>query len=191
MGEYIGYIIPVVIVLLVTIIVICIETRNIFVVLRNRVKDKGAQIDVELKRRYDLIPNLVSIVQGQAGFEKSTLEAVIQARRVAINSENLPETLKANDALTGELHRLLAVAENYPKLMTNVGFLQLQEELSVTETKIEYSRQFYNDTVMIYNNTIQMFPASIIAGICKFSEQPFLSADEKERKNVLISADVF
>lgn len=168
-----------------------IKTRNSFVVLRNRVKDQGAQIDVQLKRRYDLIPNLIAVVKGQAGFEKTTLDAVIQARSRATQAGGLPETLAANDALTGTIHRLLAVAESYPDLKSNAGFLQLQTELSETENKIAHTRQFYNDTVLKYNNAIQMFPANIVAGICGFSEQAFLSTDERERANVRISAGDF
>lgn len=168
-----------------------IKTRNNFVVLRNRVKDQAAQIDVQLKRRFDLIPNLIQVVKGQSGFEKSTLEAVVQARGAATQAVNLPDTLKANDMLTGAIHRLLAVAESYPTLQSNTGFSKLQSELSETESKIAYARQFYNDTVLKYNNTIQMFPASIIAGMCGFTEQSFLSITDKERENVKIGADDF
>lgn len=168
-----------------------IKTRNGFVVLRNRVKDQAAQIDVQLKRRFDLIPNLIQVVKGQAGFEKSTLEAVVQARGTAMKAGNLSESLKANDALTGELHRLLMVAESYPTLQSNTGFIKLQGELSETENKIAYARQFYNDTILKYNNAIQMFPASIIAGMCGFSEQAFLSITDTERENVIIGADDF
>lgn len=178
-------------VLVIFILVAVIKTRNSFVALRNRVKDQAAQIDVQLKRRYDLIPNLVATVKGQAGFEKSTLEAVIQARSMATQAVSLTETLKANDALTGALHRMLAVAESYPTLQSNSGFVKLQDELSETEDKIAYSRQFYNDTVLKYNDAIQMFPASIIAGMCGFSEQAFLSANDNERENVKIAADDF
>lgn len=168
-----------------------IKTRNSFVVLRNRVKDQAAQIDVQLKRRYDLIPNLIQVVKGHAGFEKSTLEAVVQARSTAVNASSLHETLKANDVLSGSLHRMLAVVESYPDLKSSANFLQLQGELSETENKIAYSRQFYNDTILKYNNSIQMFPANIVAGLCGFSEQPFLTIDDRERGNVRIGADDF
>lgn len=168
-----------------------IKARNNFVILRNRVQDQAAQIDVQIKRRFDLIPNLIAVVKGQAGFEKSTLEAVVEARSRATQAASLPDSLKANDTLTGALHRLLAVAESYPDLKSNAGFLQLQVELSETENKIAYARQFFNDTVLKYNNTIQVFPANIVAGMCGFSAQTFLSASDNERENVRISADDF
>ncbi len=192
MDEYIGYIILGAVALLVIIILVtCIKTRNGFVVLRNRVRDQAAQVDVQLKRRYDLIPNLIATVREQAGFEKSTLEAVINARGRATQGGNISETLKANDELTGALHRLLAVAENYPTLQANSAFIKLQGELSETENKIAYARQFYNDTILKYNNAIQIFPASVIARMCGFLEQPFLSIKDAERENVLIRADSF
>lgn len=178
-------------VIVIFIIGFIIKTRNSFVILRNRVKDQGAQIDVQLKRRYDLIPNLIQVVKGQAGFEKSTLEAVMQARSRAAQAGSFSETLAANDALTGSLHRLLAVAENYPDLKANSGFVRLQGELSETENKIAYARQFYNDTILKYNNAIQLFPANIVADMCGFSEQAFLSIEKEERGNILIGADDF
>jgi LemA protein len=184
-------ILAVVVLVVILILVAIIKLRNDFVVLRNRVKDQAAQIDVQLKRRYDLIPNIVSVVKGQAGFEKSTLEAVVHARGLAAQSKSLPEALKTNDSLTGALHRLFAVAESYPELKANDGFLKLQSELSETENKIAYARQFYNDTVLKYNNAIQMFPASIVASICGFSEQAFLAIDAGEQENVQINADDF
>ena len=190
MSAYI--IIGVIAIVVIIFFIAAIKTRNKFVVLRNRVNDQAAQIDVQLKRRFDLIPNLISVVKGQAGFEKNTLESVVQARTHAMNSSgNVIQSAAANDMLTGALHRMLAVAENYPDLKSNAGFIQLQMELSETENKIAHTRQFYNDVVLKYNNGIQMFPASIIAGIFGFSQQAFLAANDIEREVVKISADDF
>jgi len=184
-------VIAVIVIVVIILLIWVINTRNRFVVLRNRVKDQAAQLDVQLKRRFDLIPNLVSVVKGQAGFEKSTLEAVIQARGAAGQAKNLPDTIKANNELTGALSKLIAVAESYPDLKSNAGFNQLSSELADTENKIAYARQFYNDTVLKFNNAIQMFPSNIIAGMCGFAEQEFLAAADNERENVKISAGDF
>lgn len=181
------------IILIVTAIIVLIvlfyfiRTYNRFVVLRNRVKDQQAQIDVQLKRRYDLIPNLVETVKGCAGFEKSTLEAVTAARAGAAKAQDFAETVAANDTLTSALHRLLAVSESYPDLKSSSNFMHLQNELSETEDRISKARQFYNDTVLKYNNAIQTFPANLIAGITGHRESTYLQAAENERDAVKVS----
>lgn len=132
-----------------------------------------AQIDVQLKRRYDLIPNLLETAKGYANFERSTLEAVVKARQSAMAAADFDQAAAANGKLQAALRRLFAVSEAYPELKANANFMQLQSELSDTENKIALSRQFYNDTVLKYNNAIQMFPASFIAGLSVFIQCPF------------------
>jgi LemA protein len=159
---------------------------NSLVVLRNRVRNAWSQIDVQLKRRYDLIPNLVETVKGYAAHEREIFEKIAEARSLAINAKGPAETAKANDMLSGTLKTLFAVAEAYPDLKANQNFLALQEELSGTENKIAFSRQFYNDMVMTYNTGIQVFPRSIIAGMFSFKEEQLyqIPAGEKEAPKV-------
>ncbi len=150
---------------------------NRFVVLRNRVDNAWAQIDVQLKRRYDLIPNLVETVKGYAAHESRTLEAVIQARNAAMGAHGVAEQGQAENVLTGALRSLFAVAEAYPDLKANQNFLDLQEKLSDAENKIAYARQFYNDTVMSFNTAIQSFPANLLAGVLEFAAREYFEAD--------------
>jgi LemA protein len=156
--------------IVVLLIIIFIATYNSLVGLRNRVKNAWAQIDVQLKRRHDLIPNLVETVKGYKDYERSLLEAVTNARNQAqAGSGASPvERAKLEGNLGGALSRLLAVVENYPDLKANQNFLALQEELSSTENKISFSRQAYNDSVLNLNNKIQMFPSNIVAGMTNF-----------------------
>ena len=184
-------VIAIVVVVVLLILVYLIKTRNKFVVLKNRIADQKAQIDVQLKRRYDLIPNLVETAKAYAGFEKSTLEAVTQARANAVNAKELGDEMAANAKLTSALQRFMAVSESYPDLKANTNFMQLQNELSVTEDKIAKARQFYNDTVLKYNNGIELFPANIVAGMFGYKRQAFLEAEESERAAVKISAEQF
>lgn len=142
---------------------------NSLVQLRQRVQNAWAQVDVQLKRRYDLIPNLVNTVQGYVGHEQATLEKVTQARNMALAAGNIREQIDADNALTGVLKSLFAVAEAYPELKANTNFLQLQAELSDTENKIGFSRQFYNDTVQKYNTRIELFPNNLFAGMLGFA----------------------
>jgi LemA protein len=160
----------VILVIVVILIFIGVGIYNGLVGSRNQVKNAWAQIDVQLKRRYDLIPNLVEAVKGYMEHERGTLEAVTSARNLAQSLSNAgpAERSKAEGELGGALSRLLAVVENYPTLKANENFLALQEELTGTENKISFSRQFYNDTVLKYNNMIQMFPSNIIAGMGNF-----------------------
>ncbi len=167
-------------------------TYNGLVRLRNQVKNAWAQIDVQLKRRYDLIPNLMETVKGYMKHERETLEAVTNARNLAqqTSSAGAGERAKAEGELSSALSRLLAVVENYPDLKANQNFLALQEELTSTENKISFSRQYYNDSVLRYNNQTQVFPSNIIAGMTGFKASEFFEvtlAVEKEAPKVSFS----
>jgi LemA protein len=157
---------------------------NSLVGLRNQVKNAWAQIDVQLKRRYDLIPNLVETVKGYVKHERETLEAVTKARNLAqaAGSSGAAERGKLEGELSSALMRLLAVAEAYPDLKANQNFLSLQEELTSTENKISFSRQFYNDSVLRYNNQTQMFPSVIVAGMAGFKSGEFFEVTVPEEK---------
>ena len=172
----------IIIVVIILIIGTIIHMYNNLVGLRNSVKNSYAQIDVQLKRRNDLIPNLVETVKGYASHEKGVLEEVTKARSNVMNASNVKEASDANNQLTGALKTLFAVAENYPDLKANSNFQQLQEQLSETEDKISYSRQFYNDTVLMYNNACQQFPSSILAKLFGFKEEAFFEADVASRE---------
>lgn len=178
----IGIIIAVVVLLL----LYGVSTHNGLVKLRNMVKDQWSQIDVLLKRRSDLIPNLVETVKGYTKHEKETLEAVIAARNKAVSATGIEDEMKANGELTGALNKLFALAESYPELKANTNFMDLQNNLKDTEDKISYARQFYNDAVLKYKNKIEMFPSSIIAGMFHFEPEPFFEATEAERENVKV-----
>ena len=157
---------------------------NGLVSLRNRVDNAWAQIDVQLKRRHDLIPNLVETVKGYAAHEKETLDAVIQARSAAMAGESSgspAQSAQAENVLTGALKSLFALSESYPDLKANQNFLQLQEELTSTEDRIAYSRQFYNDEVRKFNTKIQTVPSNIVAGIGNFTVREYFEVDEGEK----------
>ena len=160
-----------------------ISTYNGLVRLRNMVKDQWSQIDVLLKRRADLIPNLVETVKGYTKHEKETLEAVINARNKAVSAQSTEEEMKANGELSGALSRLFALAESYPELKANENFMDLQNNLKETEDKISYARQFYNDAVLKYKNKLEVFPSNIVAGIFGFQPEPFFEATETEKEN--------
>jgi len=171
-------------IILVVVIVVAlwfVGTYNMFVTLRNRVKNAWAQIDVQLKRRYDLIPNLVETVKGYAAHEKEVFEKVTELRTRAMSASGPKEVGETNNMLTGALKTLFAVAEAYPELKANENFKQLQQELSQTEDKIAYSRQFYNDTVMKYNISIQQIPNNIVAGMFHFEKKELLETAEEEK----------
>jgi LemA protein len=159
---------------------------NSLVGLRNQVKNSWSQIDVQLKRRHDLIPNLIETVKGYAAHERQTLEAVTQARNIAVGAvgKGVGEQAKAEGGLSGALSKLLAVAEQYPNLKANENFLALQEELSSTENKISFARQFYNDSVMTLNNKVQMFPSNLIAGVAGFKAGEFFEVTATEEREV-------
>jgi LemA protein len=143
---------------------------------RNQVDNAWSQIDVQLKRRHDLIPNLVETVKGYAAHERGTFEAVTAARANAINAQGAPAQAQAENALTGALKSLFAVAEAYPDLKANQNFLNLQEELTSAEDRIAYARQFFNDSVLSYNTKIQQFPTVLIAGMFHFEKREFFDA---------------
>ncbi len=160
---------------------------NSFVRLRNRINNAWSQIDVQLKRRFDLIPNLMESVKGYMKHERGVLKEVTSARTEFMKAHNPKDMAKAEGHLAGALKSLFAVAENYPNLRASENFMQLQEELSGTESKISYARQHYNDSVLEYNNKCQMFPSRIIAGLFSFKEREFFDVPESERKNVKVS----
>ena len=179
----------VVIILIVLVVVIglyLVVLYNGLVSLRNRIENAWAQIDVQLKRRYDLIPNLVETVKGYAAHERETLEAVIQARNMAMAAQGPQEQAQTENMLTGALKSLFALSEAYPDLKANANFLNLQEELTGTEGRIAYARQFYNDTVYRYNTKIQSFPAVVIAGRFGFKEREYFEADDEARGPVQV-----
>ncbi len=182
-----GMIVLIVVVVLVVLLLIYVaSTYNKLVDLRNRVHDQWSQIDVQLKRRFDLIPNLVNTVKGYAKHEEKTLEQVIEARNNYNKATTQDEKMAANNELSQTLSHLFAVAENYPDLKANTNFLELQTELQDTENKIAMARQFYNDTVLTLNNKIEMFPSNIIAGLFHFKKEEFFQAVEEERENVKV-----
>ncbi len=164
------------------VIVAAIGIYNGLIVLRNRCQNAWSQVDVQLRRRYDLIPNLVETVKGYAKHEREVFERVTQARAQAINASTVKEQGQAENMLTGALKTLFAVAENYPDLKANQNFLLLQEELSGTESKIAYARQFYNDTVMKFNQKQQVFPSNIIANMFNFKERDYFEIEEPEAR---------
>lgn len=156
-----------------------IATYNALVRLRNQLENAWAQIDVQLKRRYDLIPNLVETVKGYAKHERETLERVIQARNFAMNAKTVGERAEAENILTSTLKTLFAVSEAYPNLKADQNFLRLQEELTSTENKIAFSRQFYNDSVQSFNTRLQSFPTNIVAGMFGFARRDFFEVREE------------
>jgi LemA protein len=156
---------------------------NGLITLRNQVKNGWKQIDVQLKRRHDLIPNLVQTVKGQMEFEQTTLQRVIEARNAAVSAKGIADSAVKENALTGALNKLFALVENYPTLKSNENVMQLQEELTSTENKISFARQFYNDIATKFNIAQQVFPANIIAGIFNFkSSELFEIKVEAERE---------
>jgi LemA protein len=159
---------------------------NSLVRLRNRVDNSWKQIDVQLKRRYDLIPNLVEVVKDYMSYEKEVLENVTKARSQAMQATGPAEQGRAENMLTGALKSLFAVSENYPELKANQNVMSLQEELTSTENKIAFARQLYNDTVMTYNNKIQTVPSNIIAGAFGFNDREYFEVPEEEKEAVKV-----
>ncbi len=153
---------------------------------RNRVENAWSGIDVQLKRRYDLIPNLIEAVKGYAAHERELFEEVTRARTQAISASGVRDQAQAETEITRSLGRLMAVAEAYPQLRANENFLALQEELTATESKIAFARQFYNDQVMKYNTIIQQFPSLIVARVGRFTERDFFEAEEDSRGAVAV-----
>jgi LemA protein len=169
---------------IVVLVLFLVYAYNRLVRLRNRIEAAWSQIDVQLKRRYDLIPNLVETVKGYAAHERETLEAVIAARQTAVGAQGVQEQAQAENILTGALRQLFAVAEAYPQLRANENFLALQEELTGTESRIAFSRQFYNEQVLAYDNARETFPTVIIAGAFGFKDKEYFEIEEASRQPV-------
>lgn len=163
-----------------------VMTYNGLIRLKNRVDEAWSDIDVQLKRRYDLIPNLISTVKGYATHEKELFERVTEARTQAMGAQNPADKEKAENMLSGTLKSLFAVAENYPDLKANQNFLELQRELTDTEDKIQASRRFYNGNVRDFNTKIEVFPTNIFAGMLHFVKREFFQADATEKENVKV-----
>ena len=172
----------VIVAVIILILLYIIFTFNRLIVLRNRIGNAWSQIDVQLKRRFDLIPNLVEAVKGYMKHERGTFETITKARAAMAKATTISEKAGADNMLAGALKTLFAVAENYPKLKASQNFMMLQEELSGTESKIAYARQFYNDTVLSFNNTIQQFPGRIIASMMGYKHHEFFQAESPAEK---------
>ncbi|MGH2748534.1 MAG: LemA family protein [Actinomycetota bacterium] len=180
----IGSIVTVIVVVLVVAALIFVYNR--LVRLRNRSEAAWSQIDVQLKRRYDLIPNLVESVKGYAAHERQTLEAVIEARRQAVAASGVEEQAQAENLLTGALRQLFALAEAYPDLKANENFLALQEELTGTESRIAFARQFYNEQVLAYDNALETFPSNLVAASFNFEPKVYFEAETESREPVKV-----
>ena len=159
-----------------------VSTYNALIILRNLVKNAWAQIDVQLKRRHDLIPNLIEAVKGYMAHESETLQKIVELRNQAINMKgDVKDVAAVENQLSGALKSLFALSEGYPDLKASQNFMQFQEELASTENKIGFARQYYNDCVLNYNNKTQMFPSNIIAGMFGFTQEAFFETDESEK----------
>jgi LemA protein len=176
--------ISIIVVLLVFLLFFFVGLYNSLVRLRNQVKNAWSQIDVQLKRRHDLIPNLVETVKGYAAHEKETLQNVVDSRTKAMSAGTVQEKSTAENAFSGAISKFLLVVENYPELKANESFRLLMEELTSTENKISFSRQAYNDAVLFYNNKIEIMPSNIVAGMFNFKKEAFFEVGDKtERAN--------
>ena len=177
--------IGIVLIAVVVIAVYFVMTYNGFVTLRNRVTEAWSDIEVQMKRRYDMIPNLVNTVKGYAAHESKTLENVIKARNVAMGQqENMKERSQAENMLSGTLKSLFAVSENYPELKANQNFLELQRELRDTEDKLQAARRFYNGNVLSFNTKVESFPSNIVASVFHFEKKEFFELDDAEKAAV-------
>ncbi len=174
----------IIIVIIVGLILFLISIYNALIRLRNQVKNAWSQIDVQLKRRHDLIPNLIETVKGYMTHERATLENITKARSQAVHAEGVGAKAKAESELTSALGKFNLVVENYPDLKANQNFLSLQEELTSTENRISFARQAYNDQVLFFNNKIQMFPSNIIAGMFGFKTEEFFQIEDQREKEV-------
>lgn len=164
-----------------------VVTYNKLIGLRNKKDDQWSQIEVQLKRRADLIPNLVETVKGYAKHEKGTFEEVIKARNTYLEAKTLEAEIEASAGVSNALSKLFALAENYPELKANQNFLSLQNDLKDTEDKISYARQFYNDSVLTYNNKVEMVPSNIVAGLTGFKKGTFFEVEEKDKEAPKVS----
>jgi len=167
--------------LVLVILLYVVLTYNGFVTLKNRVKEAWSDIDVQLKRRHDLIPNLVETVKGYASHEKETFERVIKARNAAMSANGVKEKGEAENVLSGTLKSLFALSENYPELKASTNFLELQRELTDTENKVQAARRFYNGNVKDFNIKLEVFPSNIIASIFKFNTKKYFEIDEADK----------
>lgn len=181
----IAWIIVIVVVALLAIVLVA--AFNGLVRSRNRVDNSWKQIDVQLKRRYDLIPNLVEMVKDYMSYEQEVLQNVTKARSQAMQAQGPADSAKAENVLSGALKSLFAVAENYPDLKANQNVSQLQEELTSTENKIAFARQLYNDVVMEFNNKVQTFPSNLVAGAFGFKAREYFEAPEEEKEPVKVN----
>lgn len=176
----------VIVVILALIVLYAIVLYNRMVGLKNRIDSAWSQVDVQLRRRYDLIPNLVETVKGYAAHEKEVFEKVTEARAAMMSAQSVEQQGEAQNQITHALKTLFAVAEAYPELKANQNFMMLQEELSGTESKIAYSRQFYNDTVMSFNTLIQTFPANLMAGMFGFHQHEYFPMEDAAREPIKV-----
>jgi LemA protein len=173
--------------ILALLIIIFIAIYNSFIVRRNRIDNSFSQIDVQLKRRSELIPKLLEVVKGYAKYERGLFKEITEARTAMLKASSIKEKASADANLSKGIKTLFAVAESYPNLKANQNFLALQEEISATENKIAYARQFYNDTVMEYNTMAERFPSSIIASTFSFKKREFFKAEESAKRDVKVS----
>ena len=177
----------VILIIIVAIVIFIISTYNGLVKSRLKVKNAWSQIDVQLQRRFDLIPNFIETVKGYMTHEKETLTKVTELRSLWAGANSINEKAELNNQLSDTLKTIMAISENYPDLKANQNFLEMQEELRNTENKISFSRQFYNDTVTMYNTKLEIFPSNIIAGWFKFTQETLFAAESEEaRKNVKV-----
>jgi len=177
----------IVLIIIAVVVFFIIATYNNLVTSRQKVKNAWSQIDVQLQRRFDLIPNFIETVKGYMAHETSLFTKVTEIRTSWVNAGTVNEKAELNNQLSGALKSIMAVSENYPDLKANQNFLDLQEELRNTENKISFSRQFYNDSVTMYNTQLEVFPSNLIAGWFKFTQETLFAADSDEaRKNVKV-----
>ena len=174
-------IIWIIVAVLALVVIMFVYYYNRFTVLGNRIDNSLSQIDVQLKRRADLVPNLINTVKGYAKHEKKIMDSVTNARKALLGATTLPEKMKAGNELQTALKSIFALAENYPQLRANENFLHLQQELSAIEDKVAYSRQFYNDSILSYNNSVATFPGVFFAGIYGKKSREFLQIPAEER----------
>jgi len=171
--------------LIIIVVILFVGIYNSLIKIRNQVRNAWKQIDVQLKRRHDLIPNLVNAVKGQMEFEKGTLEGVVQARAAAVNAKSIPESMAKEDMLTSALSKLFAVVENYPTLKANESVQPLMEELTTTENQISFARQFYNDITTTFNTKLEIFPTNLFASSMGFKEFPLFQVKDAAEREVL------
>lgn len=176
-----GTLMTVIIVLVILLILIIIYYFNRFAVLSNRIDNSLSQIDVQLRKRADLVPNLIETVKGYAKHEKEIMKEVTDARKALLSAKDMPSKIKAGNALQEALKSIIAIAENYPQLKANENFLQLQQELAAIEDKVAYARQYYNDSILSYNNLVTTMPGNIFASMFNRKEKPYLEIPEEAR----------